>query len=1269
VLKLKKLQILGFKSFCDRTDLQFPGAGVVAIVGPNGCGKSNIADAISWVLGEQSAKSLRGGRMEDVIFAGTRDRMATGMAEVSLTLIDPAEYEPGPEPAAESESAEPAGTESWDDSESEGRAAGGADAAAEGGSAGSGVVLTFRKKRKVQAHNRRGEVVVTRRLFRNGESDYLMNGRACRLRDIQELFMGTGLGPESYAIIEQGRIGQILSSKPHERRAIIEEAAGVGKYKAKRRMAEARLEAARQNLARINDIFEEVTRQVNSLKRQASKAQRYRQLKTEFDAQHRALLRSRGRALAAAQEQAASAQAAARAEVEAAQQALAAEDGARAAAAAASSQCELELRRATAEAARLVREREHAEQQAEFATREQAEVARRVEDLRADQLRSSEQDQTLGAELEAARSERDAAGAVLAAASGQVEARRAELAAAQAAVAEQQREMEAARQAGLEALAQASALGQQHAQQEARSGELARQLQRIEREAGETHAELDRAGARRGQLQLEFQSQQSAAEQIAEQAGGLAERARELAAEHAGEQEAGQNARTQAAEAGARRASLEEIAAQHGYSSDAVRALLAGRSEGFAPKGLLGEYLEVEAPYDRALEQFLHDELNYVVVESWGEARTGLDRLHAREQGRATLLVQSDAAPARGELPGGWRAAVAAEDGITPALAKIRTLQEFKVEAALPRLRDVFLLAESAAGQAQALAERYPQAFFLTPRGECFHHCQVSAGAGASRGPLSLKRELREWSERETALQAALARHEQRQVVLARDLEAVESQLEQTRTAQHETEKQRITSRQAVEQAATDHTRAQVRLQQLQLEAEQTRTACRAAAEAAAAAAERWAAIEIERARLAAMATSAQEQATAAAAVRDDCAAALGEAQTEQARLEERARAAAAAFGRIERMAAELAVRQQQIAAEIALLEQRVTALAQALRDGAERAQRLIEAGSAAQAAQAAAEAALEAARTQAAAAEARMDERRSHLDRCRELAQQAELALARLDSDAAHLAHTCQEELACALADLLAEAEPAPAEGAAALEGDALEESVRALRQRIEALGPVNMMALEEFEEAQQRHTFMDTQRTDLLDSIADTQKAIQEMDAISRQKFEEAFERINTYFQETFRVLFGGGQGFLRLSEIEGASEHGVDLVAQPPGKKLQNALLLSGGEKAMTAMALLMAVFRYQPSPFCLLDEVDAPMDEANTARFAEMVKQMSAQTQFILITHSKRTMESAPTLYGVTMAQAGVSRLVSVRVEDAAAAQPALAEVEQRLAAAQ
>ena len=334
MLKLKKLQILGFKSFCDRTELKFHGDGIAAIVGPNGCGKSNIADAISWVLGEQSAKSLRGVNMQDVIFAGTRDRKPTGMAEVSLTLIDPDQYE-GVVGEPEIEILDEMPEDDWDETAirtaaqeeveeytsevQPGAIAEGEESAqaqdpnaapsnieaapsesaevqpteAAAHSANSAVVLKIRRRKFNHNKFKKGEICVTRRLFRSGDSEYLLNGKLSRLRDVHDIFMGTGLGPESYAIIEQGRIGQILSSKPTDRRAIIEEAAGITKYKTKKRLAEARLEDAKTNLSRVNDIFDEVTRQMNSLKRQAAKAERYAKLRDEMREKLKVVLASK----------------------------------------------------------------------------------------------------------------------------------------------------------------------------------------------------------------------------------------------------------------------------------------------------------------------------------------------------------------------------------------------------------------------------------------------------------------------------------------------------------------------------------------------------------------------------------------------------------------------------------------------------------------------------------------------------------------------------------------------------------------------------------------------------------------------------------------------------------------------------------------------------------------------------------------------------------------------------------------------------------------
>src|SRR6202453_5112873 len=321
MLKLKKIHILGFKSFCDRTELTVPGTGIAVVVGPNGCGKSNILDGVSWVLGEQSAKSLRGTHMQDVIFAGTRERKALGMAEVTLTMVDPEAYE-GPVPVEPEVTVEHDGPADWDEDKVRRERAEEAEeiiaaeqpgqvldedapeqpaAAAAGDGGGPQAVVLKIRRRKFQRTPQKGEIVITRRLFRTGESEYLLNGKLCRLRDIQDIFMGTGLGPESYAIIGQERIGQLLSSKPHDRRAIIEEAAGITRFKTKKRLAELRLEQSKQNLARVNDIFEEVTRQMGSLKRQAAKAERYAAVRDELRTRLRVVLASRMAAMDADQ--------------------------------------------------------------------------------------------------------------------------------------------------------------------------------------------------------------------------------------------------------------------------------------------------------------------------------------------------------------------------------------------------------------------------------------------------------------------------------------------------------------------------------------------------------------------------------------------------------------------------------------------------------------------------------------------------------------------------------------------------------------------------------------------------------------------------------------------------------------------------------------------------------------------------------------------------------------------------------------------------------
>lgn len=1232
MLKLKKLQLQGFKSFCDRTEVTFDGHGVAAIVGPNGCGKSNLADAIAWVLGEQSAKSLRGARMEDVIFAGSRERPATGYAEVSLTLVNPAEYEP------ESE-ADP-GVEAADDGAWEPPAE--ETAAAAGAASGGAIVLSIRPRRRAASPARRGEVTVTRRLYRDGTSEYAMNGKLCRLRDIHELFLGTGLGPDCYAILSQGHIEQILSSKPHDRRAVIEEAAGVSKYKVRRRLAEAKLEQARQNLNRVNDIFEEVTRQVGSLKRQAAKAERYQGLKREYDRKQRATLQARALAWQAQWEALEAERQRMRAEVEAAQAALAGAESARGAAAHERLQLEQALREASEAGARLLREIDRAVQQLSFQEQQQRELAHRAGEMTAERTRLEAQHAHLAAELGAARAEAEASAAALAEAGAAVAAAEAEWAGAHAGVTECEGALERARASLLERMSQAATLSNRRAQCDAQRQSLEQQQRRWQASAAAVAAELAAARERRTVAADDQQRRLQSAHELGARQSAAVREAAEARQRELDQRQACESLRARLAEVAARRHSLEELVAHHGYGTEAVKKLFqeGGGEERFQPLGLLAEYLDVDARYEPVIEEFLREELNYVVVRTWDQAGAGVERVRHQAEGRATFLVET---PAVGESAADT--APVAEPGVVALADEVRLANGFRgrLDGILPRLRHAYLVEDRA--QAQRLAETHRAAYFLTRQGECFHACTVTAGALAGTGPLRVKRELGERLREESSLAAARTAGEEALAAAVAAAAEAREQLERLNLERFEAEKQLLTSSQAARQAEADEQRLSEQSQLLesegrrhdieraQLEAELARLG--QAAEAA----------EVELAQWRGLQQAAAERTGEARARQEAAAATRAAAQQERARREERARGAGDSQRRLEHLTADLSrriaevgaekertdARQAELLVEHAALERRLAADRAAGVDAAARQQQC-------ERSLAAAVAHIETLEADAAAHRAQLEARRQCLN-------ERDIAAARLEADLQHLADTCRQELGCELEALAAEP---PAEEITDLA--VLEEAARALKMRIENLGPINMVALEEYEEARQRHAFLDTQRQDLLQSIADTQKAIGEIDAVSRQQFEEAFARINAHFQETFRTLFGGGQGMLQLSTLEGQDEAGVDLIAQPPGKKLQNVLLLSGGEKAMTAMALLLAIFRYHPSPFCLLDEADAAMDEANVGRFGAMIRDLSDATQFILITHNKRTMESASALYGVTMPQPGVSRLVSVNLQE-------------------
>ncbi|MGH9342844.1 MAG: chromosome segregation protein SMC [Terriglobia bacterium] len=1220
MLRLKELELLGFKSFADRTRLICDGS-TAGVVGPNGCGKSNLADAVSWVLGEQSARMLRGERMSDVIFNGTGTRPPTGMAEVSMTLVE------SDDPASAADELE--------------KVIGVGESAEAGGSQNGTSTPAAKDARPLRRPG--DEIRVTRRLFRSGESEYLLNGAACRLRDIQDIFMGTGLGPESYAIIEQGRIGLILSSKPSDRRAIIEEAAGVSKFKSRKRLAEAKLESSRQNLARINDILEEIVKQVNSLKRQASKAARYKELHGELRLLQKIVFASRLIALEADCSRLRVEFAAARTACAEAAGQLESLESERGGAAARYEQLEEELKQLRETLAASELESERLRSRLEKARQQVAALETRAVEAAEERVRLEEQTQTL--DREASEREQRAAevrgewsGARQVAA--QLASQRSELAqsldAAEAQVESQRSEM-------LLAVSRASEVRNEAVKAEEMCLSAGRELARVQ-------AEHAAAEEEHGQLAVEIEATRAAHVQSETALGEINRAAAEVQAalESARKDEAAQGAEVAAlghdlSQASARRQALEESLARHAYSADSVRRLLATSAEGFRPLGVLADFLEVDRGYEEVVEEFLKRELDCIVVEQPAEARAGIALLEG--SGRSTFFVRSFPLSGR-DSSATVLAEVKSQPGVVAALTDLVRFESklgLNGSLAFPVLAHSFMVEDSAA--ASRLAAEFPSCHFLTPQGEHYNHRCVSGGKVSSAGPLALRRDFRDLERRVADLQSALTDAERRWAETKERLTAHESELRRLGAEQMAAEKQSMLSNEKLRQAVESAGRAGERI------AVHDREAARLAGERESAERRREALqAKLEQAKL----DREQKEKTIADAVEsarqlrlslNQAEQSLTEAQVKASALEERWRAAEADRLRVAQEA--LRAREQlehltrqadawsderrRLAAETddaqASLAQ-AAAAQQTLREQSERHQEKSQR-----------------ARIRRDDLSPRVDAARALLEEQRQKRSEIEVAQARADSDLSHHTQQCREELGAEPDALRAEA----TESAGPLEGEPLgvaEEQVRDLKAKLERLGPVNMMALEELEEAEERLSFLDTQRQDLLASINDTAETIREIDGASRRKFTDAFRAINANFAESFRTLFGGGVGEMRFSD-EADPESGIDLVAQPPGKRLQNVLLLSGGEKALTALALLIAVFRFTPSPFCILDEVDAPLDEANVVRLARMIETMSEQTQFILITHNKRTMETFRMLYGVTMEEAGVSKLVSVR----------------------
>jgi chromosome segregation protein len=1225
---LQSLEILGFKSFAVKTVLNFD-KGVTAIVGPNGCGKSNVLDAMRWVLGEQSAKALRGGEMSDVIFSGTDSRPALGMAEVSLRFAD-CEKELGVD---------------WN------------------------------------------EVCVTRRVFKDGNSDYLLNKTPCRLKDIHQLFMDTGIGRSAYSIMEQGKIDQILSSRPEDRRAIFEEAAGITKFKSQKKEALRKLEATEANLVRVTDILREVKRQIGSLQRQAAKARRYQGMITDLRTlethhAHRQFSTLTGDINAAGTEIERLVEAQARQELDIEEQ--------ESRVMARRSKIE-ELESSLTGARQVVQDLRSHIQNAEnrigfnaqrieefggLTERYEREIAAAEEKLAVQQTQIEHNDQELASITDALKSEQSR----LTEQTGSVNA-----------LSGQRLETERGLQAVFSNIAK-----------------IENRLSALRNEVGSLTSQRDGSETRMGILQSEIEQLGSGATQLRERLesvrGRIEEQSRELEARNAEARDADLEARAIGGELDAtdrelrnqngllagnesRAGALRQMIESGEGLGEGTQAVLRGLDNAtfFKPgiAGVLASHIRVGTEDVAAVEAAFGQHLQGVVMKDAMIAESVVKTLSAKQWGRAQLILRelqetgsqpTDEAAPEGTL--GWaRDRVKTTGALAPLVALL--LGRFAI------VPDVDTAIRLAREQLQLAVEK--RCDFVTVTGELVTRQGVLTGGrakGESAGASMLhrKNQIAALEEEADAIREKVAG-----LTTAREQAAARLDAARIRLTAARDEAQKLTvvisacrgEFQQLEREEHDKAR---KLETLILERENVRTRHDEAVE-------KIFTRESEAGELGGQLTEFQSRQHTAAAELDELReregaliAELNELRikvaTEKQRhdslynqrapmtarlnelrelIQQRRRDIDGYRGKIDGLEAETA----RIGEEIESARERLTdAEAEVTRLGEQRAAMVGEAEEI--------ESTLRILRRQLSEcteARGQQDVRRTQLqlriDNLAEHMQRRHQVEIRDFQPDSYLLFTSLRELnkkrKTIEEDAPEAAEPAAetpgaavvVEGEQQIDWDRIEELVRELDQRLDAMGPINIDAIQEYDELEQRYTFLEQQLNDLTKSKTELLDVITKINETTRKLFAETFEKIRVNFQEMFVELFGGGKANLVLADETDPLESGIEVIAKPPGKQLQTISLLSGGEKTMTAVSLLFAIYMVKPSPFCVLDEMDAPLDESNIMRFVKILDRFVGQSQFVVITHNKRTISRADVLYGVTMEEHGVSKLVGVK----------------------
>ncbi len=1194
MLKFESLEIIGFKSFAEKTGVAFDGK-VTCIVGPNGCGKSNLSDAIAWVLGAQNARSLRSDKMEDVIFNGTARRKPSGVAEITLTVRRADEKRLFMD----------------------------------------GVELTDER------------LEITRRLYRSGESAYLINQQRCRLKDIHQFLEDADLGLASYALIAQGHIESFLSSKPMDRRSIIEEAAGILGYKSRRKSAELKLELAQQNLLRVNDIVTEVDRQLRSLKRQAAKARRYRELREELrEIQRRKLaleardLEQRLQAIRGEAEALTAKEESLKEKLQVCQQAYRARMDTR--------DClekrQAEVRQALA-AAHLEVDRsgnsiQYHEDQIATLTKRIAIAANEQEKL--DQALRDVLEELERFQQEKVRLENE---------EQQVEQviaqQREQVAKYSAEVQQGERKLESLRADYLRIAAEASSLRnsfeqiqQRRAAAAARRARLEKDQADVARQLSENRTGLDEFRRITGEKQKELEVLRSTLAEQEQRKHELDDELGQIRAEVS-------ECQRQVIACRERLESLQEIELSHSQYSEGVQKFLnhLQQSRTLATAGTLADAIEADPEYERLVEEALDDELEYVLVDSLDEAARGVIELKNLKGGKCTFLTLRSTNGFGKQRYDGTEVPPNKGEGVHGTLLQLLQMAP-EVEQAFKRVlpERAGSVVVSDLDRAFQLAHTYPEKSFLTLDGEALTpRGLLSATAVQSKklGLLALKRQKKELEKRQTQVQARLLETQKKEERTKNELEAVGGVCSSLQEQIYKIEKESIALAHQQQQAENEQKRLEQAARVLADEARQI-----ADEDAGQVAKSR----EIEEAlnQKAAGQTEVERLGLEAQAALQQLRNEFGRAQeqfhlvsTDRKVMGERRVALQRTLERVEEQRLSLDARVKASLQSKAQDHERVTGLEAELKKLRLRLQDAQQTEERQKTDLRAIEAEYDSWRQSQPEVEQQLADLREAADGIQEQRTKCEVERARLETQLENTGQQCFEQLQQTLAEVVE---------AAGSEIGLLDEVTAAyndLRSRLEEFGPINMTALEEYQENETRYNFLTQQKQDIELSIADTTRAIQEINRRSREKFREAFQAINENFKQIFAKLFGGGECGIQLLGEEDLLESGIDIYAQPPGKKIQNIMLLSGGEKAMTVLALLVALFNYRPSQYCVLDEVDAPLDDANVGRFTDLVREMSQRTQFIVITHNKRTMETANYIYGVTMEEPGVSQVVSVK----------------------